>query len=423
GSTRARACLRSIEGQSGANLVINAARLLASRKAQGAAGVLLGYLPYAEDNNTFAEIEAALVAVGLKDGKPDPALVKAIKDRVSLRRGAAARVICEVGGAAFHPYIRPLLKDPKPSVRLRAALALVGAYDAEAIPVLIDLLADLQPALRNQAEDYLTHLAGEWAVSGPRGNDQMSRRLRRDVWAAWWKQTDGAGLLDEFKTRTPSDSEIEKVTALIKKLDAPSAEARDSASQEIIGFGRKASSLLRQAVHQNHPRISPFAARCLEAIEKDTPNPLPAAAPRLLALRRPEGTVEALLGYLPCCESEDVATQLIDVLATVGAPGGKASEALTRALEDRIAARRAAAAVALCKARATGQLANIGKLLEDPDTSVRLRAAQGLAALGQKPAVPVLIALLADLPLEQVWEVEDYLSQVAGDKTPSQFVT
>src|SRR5262249_57299130 len=126
-------------GKRGPTPLTTPPRLLASRKAQGAAGVLLGYLPYAEDNNTFAEIEASLVAVGLKDGKPDPALVKALKDRVSLRRGAAARVICEVGGTAFHSYIRPLLKDAKPSVRLRAALALVNAHDGEAVPVLIDL--------------------------------------------------------------------------------------------------------------------------------------------------------------------------------------------------------------------------------------------------------------------------------------------
>ena len=32
-------------------------------------------------------------------------------------------------------------------------------------------------------------------------------------------------LLDEFKTRTPSDTAIEKITALIKKLDDESAEA------------------------------------------------------------------------------------------------------------------------------------------------------------------------------------------------------
>src|SRR5262249_17484906 len=34
-----------------------------------------------------------------------------------------------------------------------------------------------------------------------------------------------------------------------------------------------------------------------------------------------------------------------------------------------------------------------------------------------------LIALLKDLPLEQCWEVEDYLTRVAGEKAPEEIVT
>jgi outer membrane protein assembly factor BamB len=302
-------------------------------------------------------------------------------------------------------------------------LGLVGAYDAEAIPVLIDLLADLPPRMRVQAENYLTDLAGEWAVRGPRGNDLMSRRLRRDVWAAWWKQTDGAKLLDEFKSRTPSDEDREKVLGLIQKLDDPSAEVRESAGEELAGFGTKAVSLLRRAVSQNHPRISPFAAKVLEGIEKDAPNPLPGAAPKLLALRKPEGTVEALLGYVPFAESDAVADKVIDVLAAAGVSGGKPDEALVKALRDRVPTRRAAAAVALCKGKATEQFDFVRRLLKDKDAEVRFHTGRALVAAGEKAAVPTLIALLKELPLEQVWEVEDFLSLVAGDKTPLEVVT
>src|SRR5262249_40428912 len=127
-----------------------------------------------------------------------------------------------------------------------------------------DLLADLPPRLRQQAEDYLTQLAGEWAVSGPKGNDLMARRLRRDVWAAWWKNSDGAKLLEEFKSRTASDEEHDKITGLIAKLGDATAEVREGASTDLIGLGKKAASLLRRAVNENHPRIGPFAAKCLE---------------------------------------------------------------------------------------------------------------------------------------------------------------
>src|SRR5205085_4960259 len=145
--------------------------------------------------------EAALVSVAIRGGKPDPAIVKALKDRLALRRASAAQVLAQAGGTAHYAAIRPLLKDPKPSVRLKAALGLVGAYDAEAIPVLIDLMGELSSGMRQQAEEHLTHLAGEWAVSGPRGNDATSRRLRREVWAAWWRNADADKLIEDIKAR------------------------------------------------------------------------------------------------------------------------------------------------------------------------------------------------------------------------------
>jgi HEAT repeat protein len=423
GSTRAKECLRNIEGGGASTLAINAARLLATRKPAGAAQVLIGYLPYCEDDQTFQEVEAALVAVAIVNGKPDPAIVQALKDRLALRRGTAAAVLCQAGGAAQYAAVRPLLKDSQASVRLKAALGLVGAYDAEAIPVLIELLSDLPPRLRQEAETFLSSLAGEWAVAGPKGNDLMSRGLRRDVWAAWWKNADGAKLLEEFRSRMVSDEEHAKITALIAKLGDPTAEVRDTASTDLIALGKKAASLLRRAANENHPRIGPFAARCLESIEKDTPDPLPHAAPRLLALRKPEGTVETLIGYLPFAESEESTTQIIDILGTVATADPKSELVLVKALKDPLAVRRASAAMALCRGRAAEHLAELRQLLRDKDPTVQLRVAQGLVGLGEKQAVPTLIGLLKDLPLEQVWEVEDYLTRIAGEKSPSEVVS
>src|SRR5262249_34662897 len=51
------------------------------------------------------------------------------------------------------PAGRDLLKDPSAAVRLRAALALAQAGDAKAVPVLIDLLADLSTAQRRPVEE------------------------------------------------------------------------------------------------------------------------------------------------------------------------------------------------------------------------------------------------------------------------------
>ena len=101
--------------------------------------------------------------------------------------------------------MRNLLQDSKPSVRLKAALALSKEHDSEAIPVLIDLLADMAPAERKPIEEILEELAGAWAPKiGLAGDDDISRRIRRDIWAGWWARTDGPVLIEEFKKRTLS---------------------------------------------------------------------------------------------------------------------------------------------------------------------------------------------------------------------------
>jgi hypothetical protein len=280
------------------------------------------------------------------------------------------------------------------------------------------MLAELPPEGRKQAEEFLTQLAGEWAIAGPPGNDKTSGRLRREAWAAWWRGLDGGSLLEELRSRTLTDAERARVLGFIAKLDDPSAEVRDKAAADLVACGARVAPLLRQAVAQNHPRIGPQAAHCLEAVEPEGPRPLPTAAPRLLALRRPEGTVEALIAYLPFAESDVVAGQVVDLLGDLGCREGKAEPALAQALTDPVPARRAAAAVALCKGRAEAQMAAVRRLLRDDDATVRLRTALALAARGERDAVPVLVALLGELPLDQAWEAEDYLLRAAGEQAP-----
>jgi HEAT repeat protein len=418
-STRARQILAAVEGNKASELVIHNARVLAARKPAGAAEAILAYLPYAEDNSSFQELEGALVAVAMTGGKPDPALLKGLKDDNGIRRGTAAQVLSQVGGPAHYPTIRPLLKDPLPSVRLRVALGLVGAHDGEAVPVLIDLIGELPPSLKPVAEGYLNDLAGEWAVSGPKGHDLMSKKLRRDVWQAWWKNTDGETLLEELRSRTPSEEDREKIDGLIKKLEDKDASARDAAVLALASLGKKATSQLRRAINASSPVGGPLAQKALEAIEKSEPNPLPAPAARLLALRRPEGAVEALLGYVAVAESEEVQHQIIGLLASIGVPGGKADEALVKGLRDRSPLRRAAAVTALCRAKAAAHYPLLRKMLDDKDPLVRFRLGEGLASVGDKIGIPAVIASLKDLPLETAWDAEELLTRLAGDKAPA----
>jgi len=417
---RARQCMRNIEGAQGAGLTMAVVRALAVLKPDGTAEALLDYLPYAEDDKVEQEIEIALAAVAFRDGKPESALVRALTDKTPIRRSAAAAVLCRVGGPEQLAAVRVLLKDPKPTVRFRVATALSDAYSADAIPVLIDLLAELPNEQRKQAEDYLTNLAGEWAVAGPSGNDATSRHLRREAWNAWWHGIDDKVLLDEFKTRTMTDDQRDQALALIQKLDDASADVRQKASADLVAMGRPVTGLLRQATTNSNPRIGPFALKCLQLIEKDSPNPLPSAAGRMLALRAPEGAVETLLGYLPYADNDASEQQLRDLLSSLAVHDAKAVPALVKALDDKIGVRRSAAAVALCKRGAGENLPAVKNLFKDADTDVRLRTALAVLTLARdKDAVPVLIGLLADLPADRVWEAEEMLTFLAGDKGPS----
>src|SRR5579871_2212159 len=140
---RAQHVLPWLEGASSHKLLAAAARMLAQRKPEGAAAGLLLYLPYADDPEVLMAIHNALQAVAAPTGKPDPALLQGLNDRMGVRRAAAGVALCSAMPSEQVPDVRKLLKDPSAAVRLRAAKALAEANDAEAIPVLIDLLAEL----------------------------------------------------------------------------------------------------------------------------------------------------------------------------------------------------------------------------------------------------------------------------------------
>ncbi len=420
-ANRARQCIDNIEGSHGAALSVAAVRAVAALKPDGAADALLQFLPYAEDDKVEQEVESALAAVALnKDGKPESAVVRALADATPVRRGAAAAVLCRVGADDQTAAVRELLKDPKPTVRFRAAMALADAYSSDAVPVLIDLLAELPTEQRKQAEEYLTNLAGEWAVAGPQGNDVTSGKVRRDAWAAWWNGIDDKVLLHEFRSRTMTDDERDQALGLIQKLDDVSAEVREKAQTELLGMGRRVAPLLRQAAAGANPRLGQVAQNVLQMIEKDSPNPLPAAAGRMLALRAPDGAVATLLAYLPYTDSEQADDQLRGLLNSLAAHDAKAVPVLVKTLDDKIGARRSAAAVALARRGAGDNLAAVKKLFKDPDADVRFRTAAAVLSYAKdKDAVPVLIGLLTDLPQDRVWQAESVLVTVAGDKAPS----
>jgi HEAT repeat protein len=414
----ARRCLHAL-GDNSATLTSAAVRLLAQRKPAGAVDALLDFLPGAEDETVTEEVKTALAVLAYRDGEPEPALLKALADPHSLRRASAIDALCHNGVAEPRATLRKLLQDPAPVVRLRASLALAGAHDPKAVSTLVTLLSDLPPALAGQAEEYLIGLAGEQSPKVPLGADDVARQKCRDAWAAWWLGTEGPWALEEVRKRTLKDGDRDKGAALVKALGDDDFDVRQKAEAELKALGPAMVPLLRQALNSPDVEVRQRAAACLKSIEKDTSAPLPAAVPRVLALRKPAGAADAILNFLPFAEDETIAAELQAALDAVAYKDGKPDPALARALQDPAAARRGAAAEALCEGPLGELQPEVRKLLKDADATVRLKAALGLAGARDKEAVPVLIALVGELPYAQAAPVEEYLNRLADGKPPA----
>jgi len=167
------------------------ARLIRVRKPAGAADVLLAYLPFAADDRVVNEIGKALTAVALTAGQPDPAVMAALNDKVALKRATAGQALVLSGATDQLPVVRQLLKDVEPLVRFRVALALVMRKDKTAMTPLIETFAHLPAEQLWTAEEMLVHLAGDNAPQVSLGTEEITRKRCRDAWMAWWEK-DGA---------------------------------------------------------------------------------------------------------------------------------------------------------------------------------------------------------------------------------------
>jgi HEAT repeat protein len=419
-AARASRCLPWLEGASSYKLLIAAAHTIARRKPDGAAEALLTYLPFAEDPDVIAAINAALATVAAApDGKADPAILRGLADPVGVRRAAAGVALCRADPPDQAPAARRLLTDPSSGVRLRAALALAEAHDAEAIPILIDLLLELPLDERKRVEAFLTQLAGEWApVLPPQSEDKIARRIRRDAWAAWWRNADGPSLLAAVREHTPTPEGRKRVAGLIAQLGGEEFTVREGATKELFALGWVCVPQLREAAKSRDSEVARRAEQLIERIELEPAHRLPTAALRLLAVRKPEGCVEALLTYLPFAEGETLSSELRKSLAALARRDGKPDPDLLHALAAADGVVRAAAAEALAKGGGVEGRAAAHKLLTDRAPDVRLRVALALTVAQDREAVPALIDLLTIVSGDQLGQVEDALCQLAGDTSP-----
>jgi hypothetical protein len=185
---RARDCLAAIGKNSAADVLGAAVRLVGHLKPAGATEVLLNYLPNVEDAEVADEVCRALATVGVRAGKAEPALVKALADSSATKRAAAGEALARAGGRDHRGAVHKLLKDDSALVRRRVALGLLEARDREALPVLVALMGEVTGEERAAVEARLTLVAGDKAPESAGGADAESRGKDRRAWEKWWKE-------------------------------------------------------------------------------------------------------------------------------------------------------------------------------------------------------------------------------------------
>ena len=230
--------------------------------------------------------------------------------------------------------------------------------------------------------------------------------------------SDGPSLLAFFRGRTLSDADRAKLVTTIRKLGDPDFDVRERASAELTRAGIAALPILRAAASDGDPEIARRLERCLQEINQESETGRIVAAAHVLADRRPEGAVKALLDYLPCVpDDESVAEGILSALTAMTKATGKADPMVVAALSDRDPARRALAAQVL-GAALPEQRPAVRKLLSDADAKVRFLTATTLLKAGDKTALPAMIRMIGEGPIEHAYQAEDVLCQLAGDKDP-----
>ncbi|MHB1424724.1 MAG: HEAT repeat domain-containing protein [Gemmataceae bacterium] len=244
--------------------------------------------------------------------------------------------------------------------------------------------------------------------------------------------TDGRDLSAYFKQRSVTVSNETRIKELVRRLGDDEFKAREEASRQLVMLGPRVRPFLRAALKDSDPEIVRRAQECLERIAQGATATSLAAAVRVLArnARAEPGNdkvnaAAVLLDYLPSAEEGQVTETIHQVLPSLAVRDGKAEPILVEALTDKSPVKRAAAAAALGQAlwtrkplRSSDTMANVRRLLQDPDPHVRVQLGLALAAQGDKDAVPVLIGSIDDIPLERNGLVLELLNRIAADSPP-----
>lgn len=187
---RAEAALKAIEKVPTRTILGAAFRLLGTKKGDEIVEVMLNYLPSAEDESLADDIRNSLAKLALLDGKPSPALEKALDSKDDLIRGAAAEAFAFSKDKDIIAKMKKFVsteKDPENRLRIQTALIL-NTRDKELLGDLIKITAENSAEKVWRGEELLFRIAGEKAPSVGFGSDKASKDKAVEEWQKWLKE-------------------------------------------------------------------------------------------------------------------------------------------------------------------------------------------------------------------------------------------
>src|SRR5262249_26244315 len=116
----------------------------------------------------------------------------------------------------------------------------------------------------------------------------------------------------------------------------------------------------------------------IQRIENGMGPEQPVAAARLLTLRQAPGAIEGLFDYLPYADNPYVGEEVLNSLGQLTIRPGKIDPALSKALKDPLAERRAAGIYILGRRGEADSRDMVRQYLDDANALVRERAAASL---------------------------------------------
>lgn len=206
-----------------------------------------------------------------------------------------------------------------------------------------------------------------------------------------WDQTSVSKYLERI--HVPIDIE-DNVAELIQQLDSDSFRDREEAQKQLLALGTLARPALSRTAENGSFEAKARASAILEAPSVTQNDATLSSLMRITALRPTKESVRLLVGILPHCVSQNLATTAREVLVDVSTPADLPF--LKRTIEE-VGPQAQSILVHVCaNGLGPSRAGEVYHLLENKNAKVRFATARALLDLGDRKSLSVLIDLLDD---------------------------